>query len=295
MKHWLAACLRFFSGKLLFNSSTYFFGMIFIRTGRKLKASFSSKAYTEENVVVSDFAGNIKMKVDQNSYMGGSIFWCGFHHVAEILFLNHFLKEDSVFVDIGANQGEFSMFAAKRLKKGSVHSFEPVAKLFGRLETNKQLNQFTNIHTYNFGLSDKPGTLPIYTSTDTTLHSGWHEGLSTLYAKGDRNVVQQEVELKVFDHFFTNPLSRIDLIKIDIEGAELFALKGMKEHLIKFKPVILIEMNNDTFKAAGYSIEEMDDFLRTMGYNAHLIKRGNLIPVRQEEVFVNWANYVYKH
>jgi FkbM family methyltransferase len=294
MKFILAACIRFFSGKLLYSNSTYFLGMVFIRLGRKLKKGLTSKQYQEQNTLVSNFGGNVKMWVDINSYMGGSIFWCGFHHVAEVLFLNRFLKPESVFVDIGANQGEFSMFAASQLPLGKVYAFEPVKKQFERLKENKQLNQFHHVELFNFGLSDKPGTLPIYTSEDTSLHSGWHDGLSTLYAAGDRNILQQEVELKVFDAHFLSQLTRLDVVKIDIEGAELYALKGMKEALIKFKPAVLIEMNNDTFKAAGYSIEVMDDFLRRLGYKAHAIKHGKLHEVKKEDVFVNWANYVYK-
>jgi FkbM family methyltransferase len=294
MRLGLAACLRFLVNCFIFNESTYLIGMALIRVSRKCKSLFTPKNYQEKNTVVSNFAGKLKMNVDMNSYMGGSIFWCGFHHVSEILFLNQFLTSKSVFIDIGANQGEFSIFAASKVSEGKVISFEPVQKQYQRLTENSALNQFKTIETHYFGLSNANGELPIFTSPETQLHSGWHDGLSTLYASKDKQQFQQNVQLKVFDFEFENKLERIDLIKIDIEGAELFALKGMQQHLQKFKPAILIEMNDETFTSAGYSIREMDQFLRAFGYEPHLIHRGKLKAVSQNDVFLNWANYLYK-
>jgi hypothetical protein len=64
MRLGLAACLRFLVSCFIFNESTYLIGMLFIRLSRKCKAFFTPKDYKEKNVIVSNFAGKLKMKVD---------------------------------------------------------------------------------------------------------------------------------------------------------------------------------------------------------------------------------------
>jgi FkbM family methyltransferase len=292
MTSFLAFLFRNINTFLIKFKATYLLGMVLVRFSRFLKKRFNKKGVDMRTV--NNFMGTIKMCVDRNSYMGGSIYWTGFHHLNELLFLNSFLKPDMVFIDIGANQGEFSLFAASKLTNGKVVSFEPVAKQLGYFENNIKINSFKNIELNAYGLSNEEGSLPIYTSLDTTLHSGIHEGLSTLYATGNRAAFEQNVALKVFDKEYINRFSRIDFIKIDIEGAELYALKGMQQHLSQFKPTILIEMNDDTFKAAGYSLPEMSDYLKSFGYKPYRIFRGEIFKIEENEVFANWGNYIFK-
>ena len=118
--------------------------------------------------------GNIKMELDTNSYMGGSLFWSGFHHLNECLYLNSFLTNNMVFVDVGANQGEFSLFAASKIKEGKVWSFEPVSSNIKMLKKNIALNNFSQIELFEFGLLDEETDLPVYTSNDEILNSGRH-------------------------------------------------------------------------------------------------------------------------
>ena len=92
---------RFITTKLILNPITYLFGMVLVRLSRKLKKKFIS--YQKEFVVIDNFMGNIQMRVDKNSYMGGSIYWNGFHHINELLFLKGFLKSDMTFIDVGAS------------------------------------------------------------------------------------------------------------------------------------------------------------------------------------------------
>jgi FkbM family methyltransferase len=267
--------------------------MLVIRVARIIRQLSFNKDYKHDYRTIK-FMGSILMEVNKHSYMGGSIFWTGFHHVNEALFLKSFLKSNMTFVDIGANQGEFSLIAASILKTGQVISFEPVTYQRTLLDKNKMLNNFSNLEIHPFGLSNKESKMPIYTSNDTSLHQGIHEGLSTLYANGDRNQIQEVIDLKVFDEIFFTELKRIDFIKIDIEGAELYALQGMKNSIKKFHPLILIEINEDTFNAAGYGTVEIIDFFKSLNYQFYEIKKGKLIdkPMTQ---FNEWGNYIAKY
>jgi len=279
-------------GLFILKKSSYLIGMIFIRISRKLRRAYYDSAKKSEFEIVANCMGCIKMQVDKYSYMGGSIYWSGYHHVNEIIYLNYFLKEGMTFIDIGANQGEFSLFAQEKIKNGRVISFEPVSFQFDLLKNNITLNNFTNIEINKYGLSDEVGILPIYNSTNTAIHGGFHEGLSTLYKSDERDNFQENVDLKIFDDEYFDKLNRFDFLKIDIEGAELYALKGMQKSLAKFKPEILIELSDETYISAGYTVKEMIDFLDQFGYKPFRIHRGKLI--QSTNIYSEWGNYIFK-
>ncbi|MCZ2101966.1 MAG: FkbM family methyltransferase [Chitinophagales bacterium] len=253
--------------------------------------TYQPGAAAEEHVITV-FPG-IKMKVNRYNYMGGILYWTGFHHMSEALFLNKYLAPSMTFIDIGANQGELSMIAASIVKNGRVMSFEPVVYQREMLEANKTLNGFDHVEIYPFGLGNQETKLPVYTSDDTKIHHGKNEGLSSLYEYGIRNVYQQDIEIRVFDHLFFDQLDQLDFVKVDVEGAELFALQGMIQTLNKFRPVILIEINEETFNAAGYTTKDVFDFLQKMNYGLYGIKRGVLFPI-QMEALKKWGNYIAK-
>jgi FkbM family methyltransferase len=289
----IASIIRKLSFLFLSYPLTYYPGMVIIKVGRFFrKITFNNQESPRFHAI--KMFNSININVDRFSYMGGSIFWTGFHHVNEALFLKKYLKSNMTFVDIGANQGEFSLIAASILKAGRVISFEPVTYQRTLLDKNKMLNNFSNLEIHPFGLSNKESKMPIYTSNDTSLHHGIHEGLSTLYSSGNRTQLQEIIELKVFDDLFYSKMNRLDFIKIDIEGAELFALQGMKKSLTKYQPLILIEINEDTFNSAGYTTDELISFFDELNYKFYKIDKGRLSksPIT---IFNAWGNYIAKY
>lgn len=272
--------------------STYLLGMILVRFSRKLRKKYFKPSTKKAMLQVNNCMGNIKMELDITSYMGGSIFWSGFHHLNECLYLNSFLKNDMVLADVGANQGEFSLFAASKIKQGKVLAFEPVSSNLDMLKKNIELNNFNQIELYEFGLFNEETVLPVYTSNDEALNSGRHEGLSTLYPDDYRSVQEEIIHLKVFDDLFFQKLERLDFIKIDIEGAELPALRGMIKSIAKFKPQILIEISSETIKNTNYEFEELLDFFESLHYQAHSLFRGSLVKENDLKL-TSWGNYIF--
>ncbi|MBK9734235.1 MAG: FkbM family methyltransferase [Saprospiraceae bacterium] len=292
MIHYLAFLLRKISIFLISRDITYYPGMVSVRIGRKLREITYREGKNPDFQTIQMFK-HIKIYVDRFSYMGGSIFWTGFHHLNEVLFLNKYLSPDMTFIDIGANQGEFTLLAASKLTSGHVLAFEPVSLQRKLLEKNKEINNFNNIKIFDYGLGDKLSQLPIYTSEDTNLHHGRHEGLSSLYSSSERNILQEIIDIKVFDDLFLNQLDRLDFIKIDIEGAELYALKGMIKSIQKFKPTVLIEINEDTFNSAGYHTSDVILFFKDYNYSFYKISKGHLIESKIQN-FDKWGNYIAK-
>ena len=99
------------------------------------------------SIVVNDFDGDLKRRIDRASYMGSLIYWRGYHSLNELFCLRTLLKPTSVFADVGANQGEFTTFAAKYVRNGRVLSFEPLLDNFVVLKENVEINQFQNVRT----------------------------------------------------------------------------------------------------------------------------------------------------
>ena len=237
-----------------------------------LKKLFSAAPKPDQTrwITISDYDGDIRMKLDRLSYLGGSIYWLGKHHWREINYLKKNLKPDMVMIDVGANQGEFSLLAAKYLIKGRVIAFEPQNDMYQLLTGNVNLNKFKNITVFNFGLSDHEGTMKLYTVPEEVDKIGGNEGLFTAFPNDSRKQFVQQFELKKLAQVVQDEdIDKLDIIKIDVEGGELYVLKGAFNTLKKYKPKLIIEISEETFTSAGYGIEELLEYLKQFDYEPY--------------------------
>ncbi len=177
-------------------------------------------------------------------------------------FLRDELKEDSVFIDIGAHHGMFSVFSSVRCEK--VYAVEPDPENLKTL--NRQLEPFKNVEVKAFALSNEIGTVTFYHAASPGMHSIMKKG--TQYKEAWVRGPSIEVPCNTIDNAFKD-LDRIDVMKIDVEGAEHLCLMGGVELIKKHKPVILLE----THRTADF--EMLDEFLEKANYEALLIEPGN--------------------
>ncbi|MGC1240485.1 MAG: FkbM family methyltransferase, partial [Chryseosolibacter sp.] len=223
--------------------------------------------------------------VDLSKTMGASLYWTGFHEFNVMRFLNRYLKADMTFVDVGANQGEFSLFAAKRLSSGKVLAFEPMSLFFDRLLYNVKLNNMSNIQCFKLGLSDKAGEVPIYFNADNALN---HEGLASLFPLDQDDEQKEVITLSLLDEVMGGPSApRIDFIKVDVEGSEWAVLKGSAQILRRYRPALMVELNEETAAKAGYKVTDMMSWLREFGYEPYEMKKHGLTPLTNREAFCN--------
>lgn len=174
------------------------------------------------------------------------------------------LNDGGVFIDIGANIGYHSLFAAAVMgTKGKVYSFEPQKSVREQFEESVRKNSFTTIETYSEALSDHVG--------DETLHiREENSGGSTLLTLPDMESFHiesvHEVKLATLDSFIS-VFESVDLIKIDVEGYEFEVFKGGKSLLEKYHPTIIMEYS-PVFYTQDYSskAEELIEFLENIGY-----------------------------
>lgn len=226
---------------------------------------------------INNFDRDIRIQVDISKTMGASLYWTGFHEFNEMRFLNTFLKPDMTFVDVGANQGEFTLFASKRVPNGTVIAFEPMSLFYDRLVTNVALNKLDNVRCLRVGLSDTSGEVPIYFNEDNALN---HEGLASLFPLGEREGGKEVITLTTLDAVVnTHGIDRVDFIKIDVEGSELPVLKGAESALRRFKPALMVELNDETASKAGYKVGDMVSWLQSLGYIPFQIAKRGLTPL----------------
>lgn len=147
-----------------------------------------------------------------------------------------------LFIDIGANLGNHSIFFSKYFK--NTIAFEPHKKIYKLLKFNTE--DITNIQIFNFGLSDKNKKSLLY-----TVKSNF--GASTQITNK-----KAETHLASFRKLDSLKLKKgADLIKIDVEGHEYNVLKGASNYLKKHSPIILFESGSDCYKNGTTAVIEI--------------------------------------
>lgn len=179
--------------------------------------------------------------------------YTGLYDFEEMSFLLHYLKENDIFIDVGANVGEYSLLASGMAKARSF-AYEPIHSTFEKLSRNIILNKLEDKVTLrNKGVSSKSERLCF------TINKGVMNHVSS--NKNDDTV---EVMVESLDESFIE--TSADLIKIDVEGHENEVLSGAHKVLSSERlQALIIEINNRATQA-GYSPREIHEQLLNYGF-----------------------------
>ena len=154
------------------------------------------------------------------------------------------IQPGMVFYDLGSSVGFHSLLAARLVgKTGFVHAFEPLEENMQQLRYNMKLNSITNFECHTVAVGDAESTVEFQVASART-----HGKLVTLGAPehvvGVRSVPMIRLD-SLLDHEQT---ARPSVMKIDIEGAEVMALRGAQRTLTESRPVLFVDLhgtNND--------------------------------------------------
>lgn len=244
----------------------------------------------KRTLVIEDFDRDLKFVCVLHEHMSSQVFWYGFYSRAALKILDNYLTKNMFFVDAGANQGEFTLYASKRCAK--VVAFEP-SHFQERLKRNILLNSLTNIVVENRALGSCTGKVMLYDSNEDFNDGTYNEGLATLYPGGTRSAPKFEVSMITLDDYIEeNNIERVDVIKMDVEGSELDILMGAQTTIGRFKPVMLVEINKETCTNAGYSMGKLYDFIVGFGYRAYKIRRSGFKSISRFELG-NFQNVLF--
>ena len=256
---------------------TYHFKFPF--KGEKYFSALINKASLQNKPFKKKLHNGQIINLKPHDHIQKTILWYGFYEKESILTWEKFVKKDSVVIDIGANIGYYTLVAAGKAESGAVHSFEPISENFLALQNNIRLNNLTNVIANNSGVSDMELSAPFFISADDNI------GMSGLKPAENFSGVSETKPIITLDNYAVkNNLQKIDLIKIDIEGNEMNALKGMTNILKKYKPILFIEVVNEHLIKFDTSADEVYSFLRSMGYEAYeIVAANNLKEIKNVE------------
>ena len=183
------------------------------------------------------------------------------------------LRPGDVFVDVGANCGIYTLFAAHAVgPSGIVVAFEPSAREFARLAANVALNRFAQVRLHQAAASDALGEVRL---TIAEPRFAGHNTMAERFAYASVRVhAVALVRAVTLDEALAH-LAHLAMIKLDIEGAELRALHGAEATLARFSPALLLEVYEDALAANGTSVGALVSWLGAHGYRLHDIDRRN--------------------
>jgi len=186
-----------------------------------------------------------------------------------ITILKKFLNKDDIFLDLGANEGFFSILAAQLVgENGLVICLEPQTRLLEIIYRNIKENNITNIEVLQKCISDTTGisTLLLSPSTNTG-SSGLYQ--STKY----RNATQLVPKITLGRLFELLNIRSVKLAKMDIEGSEYEAILGAKEVFQnKIIKNLALEIHPQQIRNQGKNPDEISKFLNRCGYKMQLVE-----------------------
>ena len=178
-----------------------------------------------------------------------------FQHSLELL------KPEDVALDIGANFGIWSLLAATRITDGRIHAFEPVPDTARRLRDHVELNDARAIEIHQLALGAEKGSMPFFATT-----SG-NSGASALVRRRAEDV-EIRVEVVTLDDWIEREkIERIDLMKVDVEGAEMLVFRGARRLLSsESAPILFFEIDDDLCADFGTTARDVKQLLIDYGY-----------------------------
>jgi FkbM family methyltransferase len=195
----------------------------------------------------------------------------------EFALLGEFLAPGLTFLDLGANEGLYTVFAAQRVGvTGRVWSVEPSKRELTRLHQNIELNGFENIRTIPVALGDMTGFMDMRIAEDE--HAGHNTLGEFVY---DTHLARCErVPVRRLDDLLREEgLDRLDVLKVDIEGAEAALLRGATAVLREMRPLILMEVLEPALRQQGADPRYVLQALHAADYRVYVVDNTTGCPV----------------
>lgn len=184
---------------------------------------------------------------------------------------------DPVILDVGANIGLFSLAYASIFKNAQIHSFEPVGFIFDFFVENLSFNPHlsSNIHPHNFGLSDREENQSLSIPTSNQHIRYKNDDDIRLFSILGESKTRFEANLTTIDQWVDNfRISKVDFIKIDVEGYEYRVLQGASKTLSALRPVVMFELNQLTLSLCERTEEEYIKFCEAHDYEVFGLQYG---------------------
>ena len=223
--------------------------------------------------------------LDRNNYVDQCIIGSGLFEERSTEIARRLVKPGATVLDVGANIGYYTTLLARLVgENGRVIAFEPTEYYGNVLRKNLEANRIVNVELHPLGLSDRDQVLDIQIGGSTaTLH---HPGVNPL----ERS---ERIRLTTLDDFVASQgLTRIDFIKVDVDGHEPLFLRGARKTLAGFDPLILMEVSHLHYLEAGFTAWDFYASLKEDGYR--IFHENDLAEIRsRDEFLIKCGNFAY--
>ena len=278
--------------KLIFDTIRAYIRRTPPHPGRGLAARLAWKLYPEEFEHELPTGVRIRVRLWEEEDVA---YWTGTYDTdGEVTVFLSLLKEGMTVIDVGANTGIYALQASLTVgARGRVYAFEPVPHIYERLVEHVRINGSFNILTFPFALADSNGA--------ATFHLGRTSGQGSLFRRETDQTTT--VRTQTLDSFLADQgIKHVDVVKVDVEGAEVHVLRGMRELLSRpHKPMLMFEFCPANLQAAGFTPAELFEAIVGYGYAGHVIRGGRLVSVESViEPARRWLggepldNYIFK-
>lgn len=256
--------------KLLINF--YCLRLPFPFRGEKYFTWLLKKTKLDRERFTKKLAPNLVMELSAFDHVERHLLWYGSYEKNESRTMQSFITSKTIFIDIGANVGYYSLLAAHISKLGQVYSFEPVSTTYNKLLRNISLNNFSIIQCFQIAISNFTGKATVFISADD------NTGMSGLQSAENFSGTAEVINCTTLDQVVTDyRIPKVDLIKIDVEGSEVNVLKGMEMVLHVYKPILLIEISATTLAMYNEKIETIFQLLFAKNYTAFQVIDFNVL------------------
>jgi FkbM family methyltransferase len=245
---------------------------------RELSMYFRDE-HIRDPIVVRWYEG-LKLRLYLGTDMGHCLYVGGSFEPNEFAFLSTVLRPGMVFLDGGANDGLYSLYAAGRVgDKGRVIAIEPSSREYKRLLANLRLNRIGNVEAVGVALGDTPGSAVLAIAEDG------HEGQNTIGQRVSNPTVEtrghETVRVETIDGLVDErALERVDVLKLDVEGSESRALAGARTTIEHFQPLLQIEVEKERLASQHTTKDVVLELLDSVGYRPYVFdsRTGQLRP-----------------
>jgi len=193
------------------------------------------------------------------------------NYESELAFLESALLPGKTFVDVGANSGIYALAASRIVgPSGRVIAFEPSLQSFPTLKTNILLNGVTNVLAIRAAVSNKTGKALLYHGPDPSQNT---LGVNPFVERDMEEVVTESL-----DNALCQASTKcVDVIKMDVEGAEELVIRGANRVVTSQRPIIIFEINPDASASLGLSPHGAWDLLDGLGYEFYVAGPSGLL------------------
>lgn len=231
--------------------------------------SWKNSRLPDEDMIVHLSGSKLKIFPPRSNLVGRALYQSGVWEPEVTGALRALIKLGDTVFDIGGDAGYYTVIFAKLTgSSGKVVVFEPIPKAQERIMENVRLNGFTNVEMVDLALGSNPGSF--------VLERPFQDSRINL---NKREPGPEDILVKVvrFDALAAErSLPKADLIKIDVEGAELEILKGMEDYVSANHPTFVIELHPTLLPQFGATVEDVIQWLKTRGYTLTALDAGDV-------------------